>query len=152
MQRHHTAPTVPLDGLGDRCAVRPNERDDPLCIGGDDRRWDEVAETVGVELLVGIAQTARFVDDERLPDKVFEQEGQTQIRDVERWVGANENCPDFGEIDVLDVAEAQRLTSVLVGVSAPSTRSRVAVDEFDIGRHAVPHVVVAFLSGKHQPE
>ena len=87
-----------------------------------------------------------------MEDKVFEQQGQTQIRDVEPWVGANENCPRFGGIDVLDVAEAERLTSVLVGVRAPSTRSRVAVDEFDIGRDAVPHAMVAFLSGKHQPE
>ena len=93
-----------FDGLRDRAAVRASEGNDASCIGRDDGGWHEVAESVGIQLLVRVAQAPRRIDHERVASKVVEQQRHVEVRNVKRRVRANQYRVDCGEVDVLDVA------------------------------------------------
>jgi hypothetical protein len=101
-QEADPVPTVAVQWLEHRAMVFVGEPEQGRLVGGHHCLGHQVREPAGVELLVGLAQGARIVDDQRPPAGELEEEGHGQVVGSHRGVGAHQHGVDLGQVDRIE--------------------------------------------------
>ncbi len=148
---HDAAAAGAVERLDDRDAELRDEAMDAVAVARHERARHVRREVQSVELLVGLAQPARVVQDERATAQVLEHQREIEVLRVEGWILSNEDALDVGEAHVTRFAEREVRRGV-AHTNLARASPHVAALDVHVTRFAVQTGMPAPLGGALEGE